>query len=76
MYAAREIVVFLSDGKTEFTRFQIGPTGVFQEELPVGVYVIDINHLGIDYAEGLPVQIEIRENVVTRLNIDIDTGIR
>ncbi|MCJ7735039.1 MAG: hypothetical protein MUP11_10875, partial [Anaerolineales bacterium] len=48
VYAAREVVVYKKDGKTEFTRLQINSTGGYQGELPAGTYVIDINHLGID----------------------------
>ena len=44
-------------------------------ELPVGTYVVDINRLGIDSAEGLPMQIEIIADQVMRLDVDIDTGI-
>ena len=76
VYAAREIVVYKKNGVTEFTRLKIGETGIYRGELPVGVYVIDINHLGIDSAEGLPRQIEIQANSAITLDIDIDTGIR
>jgi hypothetical protein len=50
--------------------------GNYQGELPVGTYVIDINRLGIDHAEGLPKEIEIASGVIIRIDIDIDTGIR
>ena len=76
VYAAREIVVYKKDGVTEFTRLSIDSSGGFRGELPVGVYVIDINRIGIDSADNLPVEIEIKPNSVTRLDINIDTGIR
>lgn len=76
VYAAREIVVFKEDGKTEVTRLTIDGSGNYRAELPVGTYVVDINHLGIDMAAGLPQKIEITHQGVTRLDIDIDTGIR
>jgi hypothetical protein len=76
VYAAREIVVYKKNGKTEVSRLQIDATGWYRGQLPVGVYVIDINHLGIDSAAGLPKQIEIQADSITRLDIDIDTGIR
>ena len=76
VYAAREIVVYKKNGVTEFTRLEIGPTGWYQGELPLGSYVIDINRIGIDSAENLPIKIEIRADVSTRLDIEIDTGIR
>ena len=76
VYSAREIVVYKKNGVTEFTRLEIGATGWYQGELPVGSYVIDINRIGIDSADNLPRKIEIRAEVTTRLDIEIDTGIR
>ena len=76
VYAAREVVVFKEDGKTEFARLKIDASGNYRAELPVGTYVVDINHIGIDMAADLPKEIEITNQGVTRLDIDIDTGIR
>ena len=76
VYAAREIVVYRRNGVTEYTRLQIGATGWYQGELPVGIYVIDINRNGIDSADNLPKKIEIKADIPTRLDIEIDTGIR
>lgn len=76
VYAAREIVVFKENGKTEFARLKIDASGNYRAELPVGTYIVDINHIGIDTAADLPKEIEITHQGVTRLDIDIDTGIR
>lgn len=76
VYAARKIVVYKKNGVTEFTRLGIDSTGRYQGELPVGIYVIDINRIGIDSATDLPKEIEIKSNSVTTLDIEIDTGIR
>jgi hypothetical protein len=76
VYAAREIVVSSQNGKKEITRLAIGPDGVYRAELPVGNYLVDINHAGIDRADGLPAKITITAGQATRLDIDIDTGIR
>ena len=76
VYAAREIVIYKKNGKTEVTRLEIGPDGIYQGELPVGTYVIDINRLGIDSAAGLPQEVTITAGDVVRLDVDIDTGIR
>ena len=76
VYASREIIVYKSDGKTEFTRVEIDPDGVYSAELPVGMYVIDINHVGIDSAPHFPKEIEIVSGEKTIVDIDIDTGIR
>lgn len=76
VYAAREIVVYKENGKTEFTRLKIDVSGNYRAELPVGIYIVDINHSGIDTAVDLPKEVEITNQGVTRLDIDIDTGIR
>jgi len=76
VYAAREIVVYKKNGKTEFTRLGIDPTGRYHGKLPVGVYVIDINRLGIDSADNLPMKITITADRIFTLDINIDTGIR
>jgi hypothetical protein len=76
VYAAREVVVFDEDGKTEFTRLKIDAMGDFRAELPAGAYAVDTNHSGIDIAKDLPKVIVIAHQGITRLDIDIDTGIR
>ena len=76
VYAARQIVVYAEDGRTEAVRAQIGPDGDYQAALPAGTYVIDINRIGIDHADGLPKTVEIVDSQVTHLDVDIDTGIR
>ena len=76
VYAAREIVVYTKNGVREVTRLKIDPSGRYQGEIPVGVYVIDINRLGVDSADGLPQGIEIKPDSTITLDINIDTGIR
>ena len=76
VYAAREIVIYKGNGKTEVTRLEIDASGWYRGVLPVGTYVVDINHLGIDSAASLPLEITITAGGVVRLDIDIDTGIR
>ena len=80
VYAAREIVIFAEDGQTEMARAQISPDedyrGRYRVTLPVGTYVVDINRIGVDRGMDLPTMVEIVADQVTRLDIDIDTGIR
>ena len=80
VYAAREIVIYTQDGQTEVARVQISPRedyrGSYRITLPVGSYVVDINRIGIDRGADLPAAVEIIADQVTRLDIDIDTGIR
>ena len=76
VYASRQIVIFAADGRTEVTRAKIEADGSYRLALPAGTYVVDINHAGIDQGVGLPKKIEIRGQKATRLDVEIDTGIR
>jgi hypothetical protein len=76
VYAARQIVVVRERDGKEVARFEINAKGNYKGELPVGTYEVDINHLGIDSAKGFPKVVEIVANRVTRVDVDIDTGIR
>ena len=76
VYASRQIVIYASDGQTEVARVQIDGKGNYRVTLPVGTYVVDINHAGIDMAKELPKTVEIVGGETTRLDVDIDTGIR
>lgn len=76
VYADRKIVIYAEDGQQEITRVDIDGSGNYRVTLPAGVYVVDINHLGVDLAKGLPQQVEIKSQQTTRLDVDIDTGIR
>jgi hypothetical protein len=76
VYAARQIVVISERDGVEVARFQIDAEGNYRGELPVGNYMVDINHLGIDSASGFPKTVEIVANQEIRVDVDIDTGIR
>ena len=76
VYASRQMVIHAEDGQTEVTRVQIDGKGNYRVELPVGTYVVDINHAGIDMAKELPKTVEIAAGETTRLDVEIDTGIR
>jgi hypothetical protein len=76
VYAARQIVIYKINGKTEVARTNIDAQGNYEIELSVGTYVVDINRIGIDSAAGLPTEVDIFENQITILDMDIDTGIR
>ena len=75
-YAARQVVIYGPNGKTEFARAQIDAQGNYRVALPAGRYVVDINHAGIDRGIDLPQEIEVVEGQVTHLEITIDTGVR
>jgi len=76
VYAARKIVILSKDGEREIERIDIDSEGNYEVELPACTYVVDINHSGIDRGIDLPKTIKITSGTVTRLDIEIDTGIR
>ena len=76
VYASRQIVIYAKDWRTEITRVQIDSKGDYWVELPVGTYVVDINHVGIERGIDLPMRVGIFSQRVTRLDVEIDTGIR
>jgi hypothetical protein len=76
VYAAREIVIYARNGRSEVARAPIDANGNYQLTLPVGTYIVDINHIGIDHGIGLPQTIEILSQQATRMDVEIDTGIR
>ena len=45
-------------------------------ELEPGIYMIDINQIGVDYSSDVPKIIEIIPGATTKLDITIYTGIR
>ena len=48
----------------------------YRVELDPGFYTVDINRIGVDFSTDTPALIEIVSGATTRLDIDIDTGIR
>ncbi len=76
LYAARKILVLSQDGRREIARVSIEDDGTYQVVLPVGRYMVDIAAGEIERGENLPREIEIFSGQITRLDIDIDTGIR
>ncbi len=75
-YAARQIIVYQADGKTVVTKLTPGKDGNYRVELAPGTYVVGMARVGIDRARGLPATVTITSGQTTRLDIDIDTGIR
>ena len=76
VYDARKVMLYDSSGKNLIKKFDIGHDGYYSVELPPGIYMVDINHLGIDSSSDVPKQIEVRAGDTIELKINIDTGIR
>ena len=75
-YAARQVVIYGRNGRTEVARAQINAQGRYSIALPAGTYLVEINHAGMDRGVDLPQEVEIVDGQVTQLDITIDTGVR
>ena len=75
-YASRSINIFKVDGTSLVTNVKIGPDGTYRVQLSTGTYVVNIAKSGIDRGIELPRVITIVAGQITRLDINIDTGLR
>ncbi|MBI1729684.1 hypothetical protein HY229_01285 [Candidatus Acetothermia bacterium] len=73
-YAAREVWIF-QDNKHRATA-KLDDSGRYSIALKPGIYLVDINHAGIDRSTDLPKEVRIQSGETTHLDIEIDTGIR
>ena len=78
VYAAWQIVVYTEGMEREMARADIDPAGNYQITLPVSTYMVTAEPVsGARGPGGSQVySVEIAEDSVTRLDLDIDTGIR
>jgi hypothetical protein len=76
VYAARQIVIYKQDGKTEITRPKLDASGNYTVTLAPGVYVVGMLRNGLDRATGLPATITIESNKTITVDVAVDTGIR
>jgi heat shock protein HslJ len=76
VYEARKIMVYDRSGRSLIQQIDIDSEGRYVAHLKPGTYTIDINRIGMDSSDDVPQQVEIQLGITTRLDIDIDTGIR
>jgi hypothetical protein len=81
VYDARKIMIFDISGNKLLKVVDIDCNAEenyarYRVELAPGIYVVDINRIGVDLSSEVPKQIEIQSGITVRLDIDIDTGIR
>jgi hypothetical protein len=69
-------MVYDKSGNKLIDEVDIDCDGRYVVKLTPGMYTVDINRIGIDHSSEVPKQVEIRSGITTRLDIDIDTGIR
>jgi hypothetical protein len=76
VYETRKIMVYDKSGEKLVEQVDIDCDSRYVVRLAPGTYTVDINHIGIDFSKDLPAQVEIESGITTRLDIDIDTGMR
>ncbi len=81
VYALRKIMIYDNRGEKLIKQVDIDCDEAeqitrYRVELEPGTYIVDINHIGIDYSDDVPKQVEIQSGITFKLDIEIDTGIR
>ena len=77
-YKAWPVAVFTANGKSQIVELHPNLDGTYEVELSAGKYLVNLENRQTSGpgSSNLPVIIEINPSDTTRLNIDIDTGIR
>ena len=81
VYEARRIIIYNEKGNSLIQQVDIicvseENRAYYQIWLEPGIYIVDINYVGIDRSSDVPETVAIKSGTITQLNIDIDTGIR
>ena len=76
VYEARKIMVYDKSGEKLVEQVDIDCDGRYSVKLAPGTYTVDINRICIDSSAEVPARVEIQSGITTRLDVDIDTGIR
>jgi hypothetical protein len=75
-YAARKILVYTEAKSKLLFTVDIDSQGLYVIDLAPAKYTVDLKPNGIDRTADLPKVVDIHANGVTRLDVNIDTGIR
>jgi hypothetical protein len=77
IYESHRIAIWRSDNNEKILELKIDGKGYFKTELDPGKYLVDFtpHDLGI-HRERSPQEVTIEEGTTTKLDFDIDTGIR
>jgi hypothetical protein len=75
-YSIRKVLVFDEAGKDLLFTVDIDSHGGYQAMLLPGRYTVDFKRAGADRTSGVPTVVTIAASTDTRLDIDVDTGLR
>lgn len=81
VFSSRYLIIYDESSKrlvreVYFTQIDQSAMGYYTAQIAPGTYVIDINHLGVDTADNLPITITVTEDETVTIDVNIDTGIR
>ena len=81
VFSSRKLIIYDKYGdklvrEVYFTQIGSGATGYYTAQIAPGTYVLDINRIGIDSADNLPLRITVVADETVTIDINIDTGIR
>jgi hypothetical protein len=75
-YKTYPVSVYTTDMKIKITDIQPSLNGSYATTIPFGTFLVVLDRQTTIGGSNLPVTIEIKEGEVTKLDINIDTGIR
>ena len=70
------IIIKTEGGLVEIKRFTSNNDGTFKVYLKPGKYILEPLKSNEPYPIGIPVEVEVKPNQFTEINISYDTGIR
>ncbi len=76
VWQGRVILIYAEDGQREIALAQIDVQGNYRVVLPAGTYLVDVIRGGLERGVNLPQTVVVIADQVTRLDVEIDTGIR
>ena len=81
VFNSRFLIIYDESGEklvreVYFTQIGSGATGYYTAQVAPGTYVVDINRLGVDTADDLPITITVSADETITIDVHIDTGIR
>jgi hypothetical protein len=75
-YALRKVLVFDESREKVIATVDIDEHGFYRVDLVPAKYVVDLMKTGADKSPDVPANVTIQQNVVTKIDINIDTGLR
>src|SRR6185295_13662691 len=75
-YAEYPLIILSRDGKKEIVRVTADGDGNYRAALPPGDYVLDVRGRARGHVRAKPRRFKVVSNETTRVDMDIDTGVR